>query len=80
MSDLELEADVEEFHVGADDIDMEEVEDIDVQGSHPISKLPEYIPPCRGKENVLKYIDESKVTLHTPLLPDQIVFEEPCLG
>jgi len=29
---------------------------------------------------VPKDIDESKVTLHTPLLPDQIVFEGPRLG
>jgi len=29
---------------------------------------------------VPKDIHESKVTLHTPLLPDQIIFNEPHLG
>lgn len=49
-------------------------------GSDPIIKLPEYIPLHKGKTKVCKDIDESKVTLHTPLLSDQIVFEEPHLG
>ena len=49
-----------------EDIDMG-VDDVDVDGSDPISKLPEYIPPCKGKTKVPKEIYESKVTLHTPL-------------
>lgn len=52
-----------------------ETEDVEIEGSHPITKLPEYVPPRIGKNKVPKDIDESKVTLHTPLLLDQIVFE-----
>lgn len=36
----------------------EGTEDIDIEGIDPISKLPEYIPPCRGKVKVLKDLDE----------------------
>lgn len=78
--DVEPEVEVEELHVDTNDIDMDGVENVDVEGSDPISKLPEYIHSHRGKMKVLKDIDESKVTLHTPLLPDQIVFEGPRLG
>ena len=61
-----------------EDIDMG-VEDVDIEGSDPISKLLDEIPPCRGKKNVPKEIDENKVTLHTPLLPENIVFDGPRL-
>jgi len=56
-----------------------ETKAIEIKGSDPISKLPEYIPLCRGKTKVPEDIDESKVTLHTTLLPDQIIFEGPRL-
>jgi len=62
-----------------EDIDMG-AEDVDVEGSDPISKLPKYIPLRRGKTKVPKDIDESKVTLHIPLLLEKIIFEAPCLG
>ena len=78
--DPEPEAEVEELHVGADDIDMEEVADVDVEGSDPISKPAKDIPPRRGKAKVPKGIDESKVTLNKPLFPNQIVFDRACLG
>lgn len=42
--------------------------------------MPEYVPLRRGKTKVPKDIDESKVTVHTPLLPYQIMFEGPHLG
>ena len=51
-----------------------DTEDIEVEGFDPITKFPEYVPPCRGKAKVPKEIDESKATLYTPLLPDKIVF------
>lgn len=57
-----------------EDVGME-IEDVKIVGSDPITKLLEYIPPHKGKIKVPKDIDESKVTLHTPLLPDQFVFE-----
>ena len=50
-------------------------EDVDIKGLDPISKLPKYIPSRRGKAKIPKDIDESKVTLHTPLLPDKLAFE-----
>jgi len=51
------------------------VEDIDVEGFDPISKLSKYIPPHRGKIKVPNDIDESKVTPHTLFLPYKIIFE-----
>lgn len=54
-----------------------EVEEVEVEGSKPITKLPKYVPSHKGKNKVLKDIDESKVALHTPLLPNKIVFEGP---
>jgi len=57
-----------------------EVEEVEVKGSNPITKLPEYIPPHKGRTKVPKDINKIKVALHTPLLWDEIVFEGPCLG
>lgn len=76
---LELVEEVEEIPMDDEDIAME-TEDVEVEGSEPISKLSEYIPLHRGEMKVPKDIDESKVTLHTPLLPEQIVFEGSHLG
>lgn len=52
-----------------------EVEDVEVEGSDPITKFPEYVPPCKGKTKVPKDTDERKIALHIPLLLDEIVFE-----
>ena len=57
-----------------------DVEEVEVQDADPITRLLEYIPPCKGKTKVPKDIDESKVPLQTPPLLDEIVFEGPCLG
>ena len=57
-----------------------EVEEVEVEGYDPITKLLEYIPLCKGKTKVPKDIEESKVALHIPLLSENIVFEGPCLG
>jgi len=71
--DLEPEEDVEEIHMEEEDSDMG-VEEIDVEGSNPISKFPQYIPLHRCKTKVLKYIDESKVNI--PLLPNKIILKD----
>lgn len=77
---MELEEEeIEDIPIGDEDVGVE-VEEVEVEGYVPITRLLEYVPPCRGKTKVLKDIDESKVTLHTPLLPNEIVFEGPCLG
>jgi len=57
-----------------------EVEDVEVEGSNPITKFPKYAPLCKDKTKVSKYTDKSKLALHIPLLLDKIVFEGPCLG
>jgi len=57
-----------------------DVEEVEAQGFHHITWLPEYVPPRKGKTKVPKDIDESKVPLQTPLLLDEIVFEGLCLG
>jgi len=76
---LEPKKEVKEIPMGDEDIEMG-VEDVYVEGYDPISKLPEYITPCRGKMKVPKYIEESKVTLHAPLLLDKIIVEGPHVG
>ena len=74
---LELE-EKEIEHITMDDEDLGiDVEEVEVQGVDPITQLPEYIPPCKGKTKVPKDIDKGKVPLQTPLLPDEIVFEGP---
>lgn len=47
----------------------------------PLStKLPAYIPLQKGKAKVPKDIDETKSSLQTPLLPDNIILEGTHLG
>jgi len=79
MIDLEPEEEAKEIPMDDEDI-VVEMEEVEIEGLDPISKLLEYIPPCRGKTKVPKDIDESKVTLYTPLLPNKIVFEGLHLG
>jgi len=53
----------------------EGAEDIDVEGVEPISKLLDYIPPCKGKVKITKDPDTKKFLIHTPLLLESITFE-----
>ena len=65
---INLEADKEESEeilVEEEDKEME----VETQGVDPITRLPEYVPPRKGKSKVPKDIDESKSYLQTPLLP-----------
>jgi len=71
---INMEADEEESReilVEEQDVEME----VETQGTDPITQLPEYVPPCKGKSKVLKDIDESKSSLKNPLLLDNLVFE-----
>ncbi len=54
--------------------------EVETQGADPITWLLEYVPPRKGKAKVPKDIDESKSSLQTPLLPDDIGFEGAHLG
>jgi len=47
---------------------------------HPPTKLPAYIRPQKGKAKVPKDLDESKSSLQTPLLSEDIIFEGMHLG
>lgn len=58
------------------DKDMEE----ETEPVHHPTKLPMYIPPWKWKEKVPKGLDENKISLQTPLLPDDIIFEGTHLG
>ena len=75
-----LEADeeeaFEEILVEEEDVEME----VETQGADLITRLPEYVPSCKGKAKVPKEIDESKSSLQTSLLPDDIFIEGPHLG
>lgn len=73
------EVEIEDILMDDEDVGVK-MEDVEIEGSDPITKLLEYVPPHRGKPRLPKDIDESKVTLHTTLLLDQIVFKGPCLG
>lgn len=52
-----------------------EVEEVEIQGEDPITRIPEYVPPHKPKTKIPKDIDESKTPLQTPLLLDEIVFD-----
>lgn len=56
------------------------MEDIDAEGVEPMMRLPEYIPPRKGKAKVMKDLDTGKFLVSTPLLPEQVVFEGPRLS
>lgn len=56
------------------------MEDIDVEGVEPMTRLPKYIPPRKGKEKVTKDPDTNKFTVSTPLLPEQVPFGGPQLA
>ena len=62
-----------------DDLGID-TEDVEVDGSDPITKFLEYIPLPRSKAKVSKEIDERKVTLYTPLLPDKIILKDSAWG
>lgn len=47
--------------------------EVKTQGVDPITKIPEYVPTCKGKAKVPKDINERNISLQTPLLPDDIV-------
>jgi len=53
---------------------------IDAEGVEPISKLPDYILPHKGKVKFPKDTDAGKFLLNTPLLPEAITFEGLCLA
>lgn len=72
---INLEADdeeeFEEILVEEEDVEME----VHTQGVDPLTRLPTYVPPQKGKVKVPKGIDERKSSLQTPLLPDDIIFK-----
>ncbi|MCY6524806.1 hypothetical protein, partial [Actinobacillus pleuropneumoniae] len=43
--------------------------DVDVEGAEPITNLPQYIPPRKGKAKIPKDPDSQKFFISTPLLP-----------
>jgi len=55
-------------------------EDIDTEGEKPIKRLPEYIPPWKGKTKVMKDPDSEKFTISIPMLLEQVPFEGPKLA
>jgi len=62
--------------VEEEDEKMEE----ETQGADPLTKLPMYVPSRKGKARVLKDLYESKSSLQTPLLPNDIIFGGGNLG
>ena len=74
--EVNLEIDEEE---DLENILIEEDEDEEMEketkGVDPLTRLPAYVPPWKGKAKVPKDIDESKSSLQTPLLPRNIIFE-----
>lgn len=58
----------------------EGMEDIVADGVEHISKLLEYIPPCKGKVKFHKDSDAGKFLLNPSLLSEGITFEGPRLA
>lgn len=79
---VNLQTDEEEE--GLEDIIIEEdkVEGMEeeIEGVAPLTKLPVYVPLWKGKGKVPKDLDESKSSLQTLLLLDDIIFEGMHLG
>jgi len=60
------------------DLEAEEgVQDIDANSMEPISKLLDYIPPCKGKVKITKDLDATKFLINTPLLPENFGLRDP---
>ncbi|CAA3018923.1 Hypothetical predicted protein [Olea europaea subsp. europaea] len=56
------------------------VEEVEARGADPIMRFPEHVPTCKPMSKVPKDIDESKTPLQTPLLLEEIVFDDPHLA
>jgi len=56
--EVDEEEEFEEIMVEEEDVEMEET-----QGAYPLTRLPAYVPPWKGKAKVPKDIDESKSSL-----------------
>ena len=74
--EVDEEEEFEEILVEEEDVEME----VETQGADPLTRLPAYVPPQKGKAKVPKDIDERKSSLQTPLLPDDIIFEGAHVG
>ena len=72
----EEEKDLEEISIEEEDEEMEE----ETQGADPLTRLPAYVPPWKGKARVPKDLDERNISLQTSLLPNEIIFDGPHLG
>jgi len=48
---------------------------IDAEGMEPIKKIPEYVPPHKGKVKVTKDPNSDKLSISTPLLPKKVPLE-----
>lgn len=56
------------------------IEEFDIEEINPISQLPVYIPPLKGKTKVTKDPDSENFMVSTPLFPEQVEFEGPPLS
>lgn len=54
--------------------DKDEGMDEETKPAHPPTKLPAYVPSWKGKAKVPKDRDETKISLHTSLLLNNIIF------
>ena len=46
----------------------------EIEPAHPLTKMPAYVPPQKGKTKVAKDLDETKSSLQILLLVDYITF------
>ena len=66
------EGEFEEILVEEEDVEME----VETLGANPLTRIPAYFPPQKGKSKVPKDIDERKSSLPTLLIPDDIILKE----
>lgn len=78
--DLETNKEEEDIEDLIIEEDKDEGLEIETEISHPPTKFPSYVPLWKGKAKVPKDLDESKSSLQTPLLPNDIIFEGTHLG
>ena len=54
------EEDIEDIPMDDEDLGVE-VEEVEVEGSDPITKLPEYVPPRKGKTKVQRTLTKVRL-------------------
>lgn len=61
--------------VNLEEEEYQDIEELDAEEAKLISRLPEYIPPQKGRTKVTKDPDSRKFIVSTPLFLEHVEFE-----